>query len=49
MTRTLIAGCLIVASLLLAACETTGETSKRPPAQAAQKPAHQMHYPASAY
>ncbi len=45
MTRIIITGCVLAASLMLAACETTGTAANTPPAQTDQNPAHHMHYP----
>jgi len=49
MTRIIITGCVLAASLLLAACETTDTTSHRQPTPTEQNPARQMHYPSSGY
>lgn len=49
MTKTVIAGCMIAAALVLAGCETTATGQTKPPVQSDQNPAHHMHYPQSAY
>ncbi len=49
MTKSIVAGLIVAAAMLLSACETTGTASDKPPVQSDQNPAHHMHYPSSGY